>query len=182
MYRFQPELNPRILGPVTRTLTTRPPMATILAVFQLEVRWWWHIPGVTDEYHEKWQSAGRRAAFWIVYLPSTECNHTTATFREICFAGAWVIRFLRAVCAVGCCDLEEYCRVSSGSIVSDYGLDDRAMGFDSRRGQRIFPVASVSRPALGPTQPPVQWVPGVKARSGRDADHSPPSSAEVENE
>jgi hypothetical protein len=34
-------------------------------------------------------------------------------------------------------------------------------GFDSRQGQRIFPVASVSRPALGPTQPPVQRVPGV---------------------
>jgi hypothetical protein len=40
----------------------------------------------------------------------------------------------------------------------------------------------VSRPALGPTQSPVQWVPGVKARPGRDADQSPPSSAEVENE
>jgi hypothetical protein len=25
----------------------------------------------------------------------------------------------------------------------------------------IFPLASVLRPALGPTQPPVQWVPGV---------------------
>jgi hypothetical protein len=40
---------------------------------------------------------------------------------------------------------------------------------------------------LGPTQPPVQWVPGVpspgvKARPGRDADHSPPSSVQVENE
>jgi hypothetical protein len=51
----------------------------------------------------------------------------------------------------------------------------------------IFPLTSVSRPALGPTHPPVQWVPGVlspgvKARPGRDADHSPPSSAEVENE
>jgi hypothetical protein len=31
-------------------------------------------------------------------------------------------------------------------------------------------------------QPPVQWVPGGKARPGRDADHSPPSSAKVVNE
>jgi hypothetical protein len=60
--------------------------------------------------------------------------------------------------------------------VSDYGLDDR--GSIPGRGKG-FPLASVSRPALGPTQPPVQWVPGVlspgvKARPGRDADHSPP--------
>jgi hypothetical protein len=45
--------------------------------------------------------------------------------------------------------------------VSDYGLDDRAIGVRCPEGQRIFPLASVSRPALGPTQPPVQWVPGV---------------------
>jgi hypothetical protein len=78
-------------------------------------------------------------------------------------------------------------RGSSGSRVSDYGLDDRAIGVRSPAGERIFPLSSVSRPALGPTQPPVQWVPGVLslgvvARPGRDADHSPPSSAEVVNE
>jgi hypothetical protein len=33
-----------------------------------------------------------------------------------------------------------------------------------------------------PLEHTAQWVSGVKARPGRDADHSPPSSAEVENE
>jgi hypothetical protein len=53
------------------------------------------------------------------------------------------------------------CWFSSGSIVSDYGLDDRAIGVQSPAGGRNFPLASVSRLALGPTQLPVQWVPGV---------------------
>jgi hypothetical protein len=61
-------------------------------------------------------------------------------------------------------------RGSSVSTVSDYGLDDRATGFDPRQGQRIFPLTSVSRPALGPTHPPVQWgggsFPGAKRRRG----------------
>jgi hypothetical protein len=51
---------------------------------------------------------------------------------------------------------------SSVSIVSGYGVDDRAIEVRSPgKGERIFPLASVSRPALGPTQTPVQWVPGV---------------------
>jgi len=37
----------------------------------------------------------------------------------------------------------------------------------------------------GPTRPPIQWVLGVLSlgvkRPGREADHSPPSSAEVKN-
>jgi hypothetical protein len=50
-------------------------------------------------------------------------------------------------------------RGSSGSVVSDYGLDDRAIGVRFPAGAKDF--SSVSRPALRPTQPPVQWVPGV---------------------
>jgi hypothetical protein len=35
---------------------------------------------------------------------------------------------------------------------------DWRTGFSPRQRQRIFPLASVSRPALRPTQPPIQWV------------------------
>jgi hypothetical protein len=46
-----------------------------------------------------------------------------------------------------------------------------------------FLFSTSSRSALGSTQPPIHWVlwalsPGVK-RPGREADHSPPTSAEV---
>ena len=69
---------------------------------------------------------------------------------------------------------------SSVGIATGYGLD--GPGIESRWG-RDFP--HLSRPALGPTQPPVQWVPGLsggKERPGRDADPSPPSSAVVNKE
>jgi hypothetical protein len=64
-----------------------------------------------------------------------------------------------------------------------YGLDDGE--FDSRRRLRIFLFTTSSRPALGPTQPPIQWVPGTLSLGvkwpGFEADHSPPSSAEIKN-
>jgi hypothetical protein len=54
------------------------------------------------------------------------------------------------------------------------------------RGERIFLLASVSRPALGSTWPPVQWVLGVLSpglKCGRCVTLTTPStSAEVENE
>jgi hypothetical protein len=44
-------------------------------------------------------------------------------------------------------------------------------------------ICIASRKALGPTQPPIQWVPGALSlgvkRPVREADHSHPSSAEV---
>ena len=66
--------------------------------------------------------------------------------------------------------------VSSVGIATDYGLD--CPGIESRWGETF----RLSRPALGHTQPPVQWVPVLsrgKVRPGRAADHSPPSSAVV---
>jgi hypothetical protein len=78
-------------------------------------------------------------------------------------------------------------RVSSGSIVSDYGLDDREIGVRFLAGTKDFScilcvqTGSEAHPAsctMGTGGP----FPGAKARPGRDADHSPPFSAEVENE
>jgi hypothetical protein len=76
---------------------------------------------------------------------------------------------------------------SSVSIVSGYGLDNRAFEGRSPAGARDFScnlcvqTGSGAHPAsctLGTGGP----LPGGKARPGRDADHSPPSSAKVVNE
>jgi hypothetical protein len=57
------------------------------------------------------------------------------------------------------------------------------LGFDSRRELGIFLFTIASRMDLEPIEPPIQWVPGALSlgvnRPGREADHSPPSSAEV---
>jgi len=45
---------------------------------------------------------------------------------------------------------------SSVGIVTGYGLD--GSGIESRCGRDFL---HLSRPALGPTQPPVQWVQGL---------------------
>jgi hypothetical protein len=78
-------------------------------------------------------------------------------------------------------------RGSSGSLVSDYGLDDWAIEVWSPTEAEDFSsspciqTSSGAHPAsctMGTGGP----FPGGKAQPGRDADHSPPSSAEVKYE
>jgi hypothetical protein len=53
----------------------------------------------------------------------------------------------------------------------------------STGGVKNLLFSTSSRPAMGPTQPPIQWVPGAPSPGikwlGCEADHSPPTSAEV---
>jgi hypothetical protein len=74
-------------------------------------------------------------------------------------------------------------RDSSVGIGTGYGLDDQEGGCSSPGRVKNFLSSKSSRPALGSIQPPIQWVPGdlspgVKLPR-READHSPPASAEV---
>jgi hypothetical protein len=74
-------------------------------------------------------------------------------------------------------------RDSAVSIATGYGLDGRGVRIRFPVGSRIFSTAS--RPALGPTHPPIQWVlpalsSGVK-RPGCETGQSP-SNAEVKND
>jgi hypothetical protein len=68
-------------------------------------------------------------------------------------------------------------------IYSNIALDDQV--FESREGLGIFLLITASRKAVGPTQPPIQWVSGALyvglKRLGRKADNSLASSADVTN-
>jgi hypothetical protein len=71
--------------------------------------------------------------------------------------------------------------------VSEYGLDDRSIGVRFPAGAKDFSSSLCVQTGSGThpascTMVPGVLSPGVKARPGRDADHSPLSSAEVENE
>jgi hypothetical protein len=71
--------------------------------------------------------------------------------------------------------------------VSDYGLDDRAIGVRPPAGATDFSSIFCVQTGSGahPASCPLSTgglSPGVKERLGRDANHSPPSSAEVVNE
>jgi hypothetical protein len=57
--------------------------------------------------------------------------------------------------------------------------------FHSRKAQKVFLFSITSRPALGPTQLSLQWIPGAVSADikwpGRQADRWTATSAEVKN-
>jgi hypothetical protein len=74
-------------------------------------------------------------------------------------------------------------RDNAVGIATDYRLDDKRGQSSSPNRVKNFLFSTSSRPVLGPTQPPFQWVlralsPWVK-RPGHETDHSSPTSAEV---
>jgi hypothetical protein len=71
--------------------------------------------------------------------------------------------------------------------VSDCGLDNRVIGVRSPAGAKDFSCSLCAQTGSGAhpascTMGTGGPFPGAKVQLGREADHSPPSSAEVENE
>jgi hypothetical protein len=68
-------------------------------------------------------------------------------------------------------------------IAAAYGLNDGGAGVQVPVRVKNVLFSSSFRPALGPSQPSKQWVPGTLSPGvkwqGREADHSPPTSAKV---
>jgi hypothetical protein len=74
---------------------------------------------------------------------------------------------------------------SSVGIATSYGAGRQSDLSSSPGRGKIFRLSTSFRPVLGPTQPPLQRVPGALSAgvklSEREAENSPPTSAEVKN-
>jgi hypothetical protein len=75
--------------------------------------------------------------------------------------------------------------ISRDSSVCSAGLRDGWSGVRVPADFGVFLFTTASILALGPTEPPIQWVAGALSleikRPEGEADHSPPSSIEVKN-
>jgi hypothetical protein len=74
---------------------------------------------------------------------------------------------------------------SAVGIATDYGLDGWGVAVWVLVGARIFSSPHCPDQFWGPTQPPIQWVPGAVSSGVKwlapEVYHSPPASGEVKN-
>jgi hypothetical protein len=81
-----------------------------------------------------------------------------------------------------CAQIAEGARIEKSLLSIGYKLQT---GVQVPAKARIFLFAAMSRPALGPTQPLILWVPGVLFLGLKqlvcEADYSPASGAEINN-
>jgi hypothetical protein len=80
-------------------------------------------------------------------------------------------------------DLEEAGRDVNELLTRLIGKGNCIIWLDRVANKMKAIISDSPTPALGSTQPPIQWLsgalsPGVK-RTGREADHSPPTTVEV---
>jgi hypothetical protein len=109
---------------------------------------------------------------------TTWCRQHRNMRRKVCWVSAptWIPLF--TLC-------QDLLRAVTAQSVQRWATDWKigVLGLDSRRGLGIFLFTTASRTALGPTQPPIQCVSGALSQGVKwpenEADHSPPSSAEV---
>jgi hypothetical protein len=128
------------------------------------------------------------ASFSVDFL--FQISTKSAQLRSNCFMQADLSEVMVLICHV-CFILflfSPYAAKSRDSPVGvalGYGLDDRGYRVRFPEGAGNF-FSSPPRPERlwGPPKPLIQWVPGALSlgvkRPGREADHSPPSSAENE--
>jgi hypothetical protein len=104
-------------------------------------------------------------------------NYMTACLKQTGPSRSLVItlRLFSTICS--------WSRDSVVGVANGYELEDRGGRSSSLGRVENFLFSTSSRPVLEPTRPPIQWVPGALSpgvkRAGREADHSPPASAEV---
>jgi hypothetical protein len=108
----------------------------------------------------------------VVKRPGYEAEHSPPSGAEV---KEYVELYLHSSNTPSWCDAQSKRHRHNFTFIYIY--------IDFRRRLGIFLFTTASRPALWPTQPPIQSVPGALSlevkRQGREADHSPPSGAEV---
>jgi hypothetical protein len=130
------------------------------------MRWWWWSSSSSSSSSESESQYARLAGTLSLTSPSKMYSigfKASLDVAVICAAHSfsWKVLSLKFCSSVG--------------IALGYGLDDRG-SIDSRRGLGIFLFTAASGTALGPTQPPIQYVPGALSlevkRPGHEARHS----------